>query len=82
MTEVYDNKSSKTWSAYATDLYLRTLDQAIQGGWTSKMRYMLYESQVTEQDATKFGGGQGLLLQQTDKGGISKNPAFAAISNL
>ena len=82
MTEVYENKSSETWSAYATDLYLRALDQAIQAGWTSKLRYMLYESQVAEQDAAKFGDGQGLLLQQTDKSGVSKNPAFAAISNL
>ena len=58
MTEVYEKKCSEAWTAYTTELYVRTLAQAVRGEWASKLRYMLCESQVTEQDATKFGDGQ------------------------
>jgi DNA repair photolyase len=79
MTRVYENEDTATWSHYATDLYVRVHDTAIRDGWTDKLRYLLYEGDITPDDAKCFCGLDGVLLQcATDAEGRSKNAAFAA----
>ena len=76
MTEVYENKCTDVWSEYATELYLRLARHGKQYGWLSKLKYMLYEELISSIDASKFGDRVGLLLQRTNKNGLSDNPAF------
>ena len=79
MTKVYQNRDLATWSKYATDLYVRIHDKAVKDGWSDKLRYLLYEADITATDALSFGDLDGVLLQsKPEKGGKSKNPAFAA----
>jgi len=67
-------------SAYETELYERLLMVAADGGWIDKMRYLLYEADITESDAAAFAGGHGVLLQaKPDERGRSRNPYIAAL---
>lgn len=78
MTKVYQKRDLATWSKYATDLYVRIHDKAVNDGWSDKLRYLLYEADITATDALNFGDLDGVLLQsKTGDNGQSKNPAFA-----
>ncbi|MFO0684925.1 MAG: hypothetical protein U0234_22900 [Sandaracinus sp.] len=70
------------WSRYATDLYLQLRDAAARGGWSERLRYLLYEGRITEQDAPAFHAGiaDGTVLLQgkPDETGVSCNAAIAA----
>lgn len=86
MTDVYERGQRQRWSSYATELYLRLRDKARREGWISKLRYLLYEGDITSGDAEAFAGLEGVLLQGThakDKDGKdtgrSVHPVFARI---
>lgn len=80
-TDVYERGGRAAWSRYATDLYLRLRVIAERDGWLSKLRYLLYEGDVTEEDAERFGDCAGVLLQGPvdEETGRSKHPAFARV---
>src|SRR5882724_7172423 len=46
-TEVYGERLKDRWSAYATELYVRLRDKARAEGWIGKLRYLLYEKDIT-----------------------------------
>ena len=78
MTRVYVDGEVSLWSEYATDLYLRLRGPAESNGWIDKLRYMLYEQDITAEDAARYTDRKGLLLQcKTGADGKSKNAAFA-----
>jgi len=77
-TDVYERRNKAIWSAYATDLYLRFRDKARAEGWIQKLRYLLYERWITEPDAERFGGLEGVWLQsKPDENGKSRNRFLA-----
>lgn len=80
MTRVFQDRDKAVWSRYATDLYVRIHSKAVSEGWSDKLRYLLYEDAITAQDARKFRGLDGVLLQTkpNDDGG-SSNLAFAVL---
>ena len=80
LTEVYERGNKTLWSEYATELYVRLRDKARREGWLGKLRYLLYEDKITEQDAKKFRGLKGVLLQSKPaENGKSRNPYIAAL---
>ncbi len=77
-SDVYEAKRWDLWSEYATDMYVRLRDKANAEGWINKLRFLLYESRITETDAERMGGIEGVLLQGTrDDEGFSKNKHLA-----
>ncbi len=82
-TKVYDQKKTELWSMYATDIYLRLKSKAEREGWISKLRYLLYENNITYSDAQKFGDMEGLLLQNKPGAeSLSKHPMFSEMQTL
>ncbi len=80
LTDVYGSGRKDLWSAYATELYTRLRDKARNEGWLSKLRYLLYEDQISAEDSQAFSGLDGVLLQSKPTGeGVSRNPSFAAL---
>ena len=78
ITDVYENGHKELWSRYATDLYLRIHTKAVNEGWSDKLKYLLYENLITEDDATRLGGLDGILLQSKPaENGCSKNEFIA-----
>jgi DNA repair photolyase len=80
--DVYVGRKLELWSAYATELYRRVLAIAERGGWADRMTYLLYELDITADDAKVFREARmrGVLLQnKPDKKGFSQNEAFAAV---
>lgn len=82
MTDVYGRKNKPRWSRYATDLYVRLRQRADRDGWASKIRYLLYELDITAADAPRFGDGAGVLLQSKpdEETGLSRNPALRILA--
>jgi len=79
-TDVYENKNSSLWSSYATEMYTRLKEDAIEGGWLPKLRYLLYEDNIVPADSMKYHGLSGVLLQsKSDRFGYSQNPAMARL---
>ena len=76
LTEVFEKRNLELWSNYATELYLRLKEKALAEGWLEKLRYLLYEIDVTKSDVARFGKMEGVLLQSRDEEGLSKNPHF------
>ncbi|MCH8149253.1 MAG: hypothetical protein IH987_14930 [Planctomycetes bacterium] len=82
LTEVYEQGRKDLWSKYATELYMRLRDKADREGWLGKLRYLLYEDQITQQDSRMFEGLEGVLLQsKPDKDGRSRNTWLATMRN-
>lgn len=80
LTQVFEQKQYDLWSRYATDLYLRIRAVAERDGWLHKLKYLLYERNITHSDALRFQDLAGVLLQsKKNEDGTSKNPSFAAI---
>jgi DNA repair photolyase len=80
LTDVYERGNKDLWSEYATELYVRLRDKARREGWLSKLRYLLYEGRITQNDAKKFRGLKGVLLQSKPADdGKSRNPYIAAL---
>lgn len=80
--KVYEKGDRAAWSAYATDLYVRLRDKARREGWIHKLRYLLYEGDITERDAPSFRGLEGVLLQSKPRpDGKSANPHIAAVQS-
>lgn len=78
LTEVYHHGRKSMWSHYATDLYVRLLRAAESGEWLTKLRYLLYEGDIVEDDAIRLGAMQGILLQSApSEDGCSRNPFIA-----
>lgn len=63
MTNVYEYRRMDIWSKYATELYLRIRKKAEAENWIHKLKYLLYEGEITESDAKKFTDQKGVLLQ-------------------
>ena len=80
LTEVYENRAREGWSRFAADLYLRLKAHADQNDWAHKLRYLLYEEELTAEDAARLGNMEGILLQtKPGEDGFSQNPAVAEI---
>jgi DNA repair photolyase len=74
----YEDGTVQAWSCYATELYQRLIRKANAEGWAHKLRYLLYESDITSVDAPAFEGLGGVLLQaKPGVDGRSKNPGLA-----
>jgi DNA repair photolyase len=79
-TEAFENRNTTLWSAYALDLYERLRVKGEHEGWLSKLRYLLYERDVANEHASKFGDLSGILLQsKPDEDGRSQHPHFRAL---
>lgn len=79
-TDTYEHGNKEVWSAYATELYTRLRTKAEREGWVSKLRYLLYELDISKVDASRFQGLSGVLLQsKPGDQGLSKNPSIAAL---
>jgi len=75
-------KRMDLWSRYATDLFFRVAAKARAEGWIHKLRYLLYEGDITAADAPDFGNLEGVLLQDPpNKDGTSRNPSIAALQS-
>ncbi len=75
---MFGGKGKEGWSSYAKALYERLLAKARREGWMHKLRYLLYEGDVTEEDAATFASLEGVLLQgKTNDDGHSLHPSFA-----
>ena len=80
LTAVYEREEKHLWSEYATELYVRLRDKAKREGWLRKLRYLLYELDITPKDANHFKGLKGVLLQsKPGEDGKSRNPHIAAL---
>ncbi len=76
------NGSTALWSRYATDLYLRLRELAERDGWLDKLVYLLYELDITEEDARRFPSDlRGVSLQSplSAKTNRTMHPVFAAL---
>jgi len=74
-SKVFENGRKDIWSAYSVELYNRLKKHARNHGWMSKLKYLLYEDQITSQDARHFRGLRGVLLQsKPGDDGKSQNP--------
>lgn len=79
-TEVFEHRNLESWSEYATELYLRVLARARDGGWVHKLHYLLYEKDIVERDAPRFAGLEGVMLQSNPAAdGRSANPFIARL---
>jgi DNA repair photolyase len=80
LTRAYEMGDNKAWSNYTTEMYSRFKQKGKSEGWLHKLRYLLYESSITPEDAPKFRGFQGILVQcKPQENGKSKNPAIAKL---
>lgn len=80
LTDVYENRNTAIWSSYATEQYCRLRDKARVEGWLSKLRFLLYEGDINEDDARRFSGLEGVLLQsKPGEHGMSPNPSFVRL---
>jgi DNA repair photolyase len=78
--DVFAERNWSLWSRYAAEIYRILHDEATRGGWSSKLRYLLYELRVTADDGKVFEKTnlEGVLLQsKPDKDGMSRNRHFA-----
>ena len=79
-TETFERGDRRTWSRYATDLYTRLREKARSEGWLHKLKYLLYEGDISADDAAEFAGFEGVLLQDSPRSdGRSRNPAIAQL---
>ncbi len=77
-TDVYEKGNKAAWSSYATELFVRLRDKARAEGWVGKLRFLLYENDITEHDAAEFRTFEGVLLQSKPQpDGFSRNPHIA-----
>lgn len=80
LERMYGQRVPGSWSQYATTLYQRLRARSDAEGWTSKLRYMLYEDGVTSSDAATFSDMAGLMLQSpANENGGSKSEPFARL---
>ena len=79
---VYGDRRREVWSRYATELYTRLRREASRDGWLDKLRYLLYERNITVHDAPVYEGLAGVLLQsKPGPDGQSQNPHMAKLQN-
>lgn len=79
---VYGAGRMDLWSNYATDLFVRLKERAIREGWLHKLRYLLYETDITVTDASEFGDLTSVLLQSATKdNGTSQNTVICGIQS-
>lgn len=73
-----NGRGKEMWSRYATDLLLNIREIAEEGEWSDKLKFLLYEHDITESDAAKIADLKGVMLQSdTNEDGRSKSPYFA-----
>ncbi|MCJ8330850.1 MAG: hypothetical protein HRT89_06395 [Lentisphaeria bacterium] len=67
-------KDISYWSGYTTEIYTRIISKGRSENWAEKVKFLLYEKNITEEDAVKFGNLEGVLLQSKPRpDGLSKN---------
>jgi len=80
-SEVYERGNRAVWSRYATEIYTRLRAKAEREGWLPKLKYLLYEGDITAADASAFAGLKGVLMQSTPTDeGQTKNKHIAAVA--
>lgn len=75
---VYKDHKKEAWSEYAMELYQALIAHANSNGWTDKLKYLLYESNLTDDHAKEMCDAPGILFQSINKKGISSHPVIAA----
>lgn len=79
-TRAFEDKEAGLWSDYATAVYARLHAKAAAEGWTSKLRFLLYEDGVQPEHVGRLGTLEGVLLQsKPGSDGCSRNPNIATI---
>jgi DNA repair photolyase len=67
MTRVYEQGDTREWSRYASQLYEQLRRRAERGNWLGKLRYLLYEDGISQEDFPRFKDYAGVLLQSNPK---------------
>lgn len=79
-TNTYENGDRRLWSDYAAKLYEGLHYRARRDGWLHKLRYLLYETDILADDATRFRNFDSILLQSPKReDGTSRNAAIRAL---
>ena len=79
-TEVFEEKRTDLWSDYAGHLYRRVRRAADAGGWTDKIRYLLYEASMEREHMHMLKDLKGILFQSpTAEDGLSRNEAVRSV---
>lgn len=74
LTEIYENGRKDAWSLYSRELYERLMRHGRKYKWHGKLKYLLYEKDITAIDAKKMAPFKQILLQgQRLDDGYSKN---------
>jgi DNA repair photolyase len=82
LTDVFENGRAELWSRYAAELYCRLRAKAETEGWLHKLRYLLYERRIEEEDAPEFAGLEGVWLQsKPDANGKSQNSFISGLQS-
>ena len=80
LSAMYGSKDRRVWSHYATSLLLELRKLSADQGWADKLVYLLYEGDITDDDASKIGSLDGILLQNKPVDGHSPHPIFATMT--
>ena len=82
-TNVFGQKDWELLSKYQVDLYTRIRRKATREGWLHKLKFLLYEKDITPEDALRMEGLDGVLLQSPkDDKGFSKNTSIASLERI
>ena len=83
LTDAYEYGRRDLWSHYATDLYVRLRRMAGRThDWLPRLRYLLYEDQITVEDAQRLSDLAGVWPQsKPGPDGRSRNPHIAALQS-
>jgi len=79
MTDIFESGNRETWSRYACDLYEQLLQIGKANGWSQKLKYLLYETDITESDAKRLAPFHHILFQGPSEEGLSSNPHIREI---
>ncbi len=83
LTQVYAQGDRSSWSRYATETYRWLATHAAAQGWLEKLRYLLYEKDISPADAQKMAPFSGILFQgKQNEHGMSRNSSIARIQNV
>lgn len=73
MNNIFESGNRQTWSRYASDLYERLFEIGKANGWSHKLKYLLYETDITDSDAKRLAPFHQILFQGPSEDGLSSN---------
>jgi DNA repair photolyase len=79
-TAAFETRGGGAWSEYAIDLYERLRAIAERDGWLDRLKYLLYEANLSPEFAPRLRDLAGVSLQSDPGGdGFSKSEAVAEL---